>query len=148
MWVTETDLVGTSWTFFTNQTHSLYCISEDPDTRTRHIADRVGIAQRGAHRIIAEPKEAGYLLHYTGRTGSRDDSRRVPLRVGGPQRWWGPGTAGTLSAARIDPLPAPLPRREWRLVLGVPAPSRTTRTCPRAATADQPSLATLWAGLS
>jgi DNA-binding MarR family transcriptional regulator len=55
--------MSTSWTFFTNHAHVLFCISEDPDIRLRDVADRVGITERAAQRIVAELEEAGYLTH-------------------------------------------------------------------------------------
>lgn len=70
-----------SWTFLTNHTHVLFCIAEDPDIRTRDVAERVGITERATQRIIAELERAGYLTHE--RVGRRnhyevlDDS---PLR--------------------------------------------------------------------
>lgn len=55
--------MSSSWTFFTNHAHVLFCISEDPDIRLRDVADRVGITERAAQRIVAELEEAGYLTH-------------------------------------------------------------------------------------
>ena len=52
-----------TWTFFTNHAHVLFCISKDPDIRLRDVADRVGITERAAQRIVAELEEAGYLAH-------------------------------------------------------------------------------------
>ena len=52
-----------NWTFFTNHAHILFCISQDPNVRLRDAAQRVGITERAAQRIVAELEEAGYLRH-------------------------------------------------------------------------------------
>ena len=49
------------WTFVTNHTQVLLCISRDPEIRLRDIADRVGITERAAQRILADLVEAGYV---------------------------------------------------------------------------------------
>jgi DNA-binding MarR family transcriptional regulator len=49
------------WTFVTNHAAVLLCIASDPEIRTRDIADRVGITERGAQRIVADLVEAGYV---------------------------------------------------------------------------------------
>ena len=38
--------MSSSWTFLTNHAHVLFCISENPDVRTRDIAAQVGITER------------------------------------------------------------------------------------------------------
>lgn len=42
------------WTFLTNHFHVLVCLSRDPTSRIRDLADQVGITQRAVQRIIAE----------------------------------------------------------------------------------------------
>ncbi len=49
------------WTFFSNYGHVLVCIAEDPDVTLREIADRVGITERSALRLINHLDEAGIL---------------------------------------------------------------------------------------
>lgn len=49
------------WTFLTNHAHVLLCIARDPDSRTRDIADAVGVTERAAQRIVADLVTAGYL---------------------------------------------------------------------------------------
>jgi PAS domain S-box-containing protein len=56
--------------FFTNHMQVLALVAEQPDLRLREIADRVGITERGTHRIISELVEAGYLART--RVGSRN----------------------------------------------------------------------------
>ncbi len=50
-----------SWTFLTNHAHVLVCLSIDPTLRVRDLADRVGITERAAHRILTGLARAGYL---------------------------------------------------------------------------------------
>ncbi|MDH5373499.1 MAG: winged helix-turn-helix domain-containing protein [Acidimicrobiia bacterium] len=69
------------WTFLTNHSHALLCIAEDPDIRLRDIADRIGITQRAAQRIVAELEEAGYLSHErVGRRNHYELNIERPLR--------------------------------------------------------------------
>ena len=58
------------WTFFSNYTHVLVCIAEDPEIRTRDIAIRVGITERTAVRIIQQLREEGILI--ANRNGRRN----------------------------------------------------------------------------
>ena len=50
-----------SWTFLTNHAHVLACIVGEPSVRLRDVADRVGITERAAQRIVADLVDAGYL---------------------------------------------------------------------------------------
>ncbi len=71
----------TDWTFFTNHAHVLVCIARDPEIRVRDVADRVGITERAAQRIVADLVEAGYLER--SRDGRRNHYRvrsDLPLR--------------------------------------------------------------------
>lgn len=58
------------WTFLTNYTHVLLVIAEEPDIRLRDVAERVGITERGAQRIVRELANEGYLQ--TERIGRRN----------------------------------------------------------------------------
>ena len=49
------------WTFLTNHAHVLLSISRDPDIRIRDLAERVGITERAAQRILTDLVEQGYL---------------------------------------------------------------------------------------
>jgi DNA-binding IclR family transcriptional regulator len=49
------------WTFVTNHTQVLLCLSHDPHVRLRDVAQRVGITERAAQRILADLVEAGYV---------------------------------------------------------------------------------------
>src|SRR5215471_14320264 len=50
-----------SWTFLTNHTQVLLCLTRDPDMRLRDVADAVGVTERAVQRIVAELVETGYL---------------------------------------------------------------------------------------
>ena len=49
------------WTFLTNHAHVLLCIAEDPGLRLRDVAERLGITERAAQRIVSDLVEAGYV---------------------------------------------------------------------------------------
>ena len=59
-----------SWTFLTNHSHVLICLSRDPLMRLRDIANLVGITERAVQRIVAELEEGGVLSRE--RTGRRN----------------------------------------------------------------------------
>jgi DNA-binding MarR family transcriptional regulator len=70
-----------SWTFLTNHAHVLLAIAAQPDLRLRDIADRVGITERAAQRIVGELEEAGYLeVWREGRRNSYRVQRNRHLR--------------------------------------------------------------------
>jgi DNA-binding Lrp family transcriptional regulator len=48
----------------------LLCLAETPDIRIRDVAERVGITERAAQRILADLVEAGYVK--TTRVGRRN----------------------------------------------------------------------------
>ena len=50
-----------TWTFLTNHAQVLLCLAETADVRLREVADRVGITERAAQRILAELVAAGYV---------------------------------------------------------------------------------------
>jgi DNA-binding IclR family transcriptional regulator len=50
-----------TWTFLTNHAQVLLCLAEQPDIRLREVAERVGITERAAQRILAELVETGYV---------------------------------------------------------------------------------------
>jgi len=49
------------WTFFSNYAHVLVCLAETPEATLREIAERVGITERSAMRLITNLDEAGIL---------------------------------------------------------------------------------------
>ncbi len=50
-----------SWTFLTNHAHVLVSLRMDPTLRVRDLADRVGITERAAHRILTDLTRSGYV---------------------------------------------------------------------------------------
>ncbi|MCX6390295.1 MAG: winged helix-turn-helix domain-containing protein [Solirubrobacterales bacterium] len=70
-----------SWTFLTNHAHVLLCIANDSNVRLRDIAERVGITERAAQRIVGELVEAGYVDRVReGRRNSYRLNAERPLR--------------------------------------------------------------------
>lgn len=49
------------WTFLTNHAHALLCIARDPGIRLRDVAERVGVTERAAQRIVSDLVDGGYL---------------------------------------------------------------------------------------
>ncbi|MEZ4523814.1 MAG: helix-turn-helix domain-containing protein [Thermomicrobiales bacterium] len=69
------------WTFFTNHMHVLGCLADAPDLTLREVAERVGITERAAQRIVAELEEQGYLVRTRiGRRNSYELHPELPLR--------------------------------------------------------------------
>jgi Winged helix DNA-binding domain len=54
------------WGFLTNHALVLLCISRDPGTRLRDIADTVGITERSAFGIVSDLAAAGYIVKEKG----------------------------------------------------------------------------------
>jgi DNA-binding MarR family transcriptional regulator len=54
----SSDPQASSWTFLTNHTQVLLCIAQDVDIRLRDVAERVGVTERAAQRIVADLVEA------------------------------------------------------------------------------------------
>lgn len=59
--MSSTSVPSSSWTFVTNHAAVLLCLASDPEIRMRDIADRVGITERAAQRIVADLAEEGYV---------------------------------------------------------------------------------------
>ena len=69
------------WTFLTNHTHALLCVTREPGMRIRDIAACIGITERAAHRIVSELVEEGYLeRHRIGRRNFYEVHPERPLR--------------------------------------------------------------------
>ena len=70
-----------SWTFLTNHAHVFLCLAADPQTRLRDVAERVGITERAAQRIVSDLNADGYIS--TERVGRRNRyvlHAELPLR--------------------------------------------------------------------
>jgi len=69
------------WTFLTNHAHVLLCVARDAGIRHRDLAERVGITERAAQRIVADLVEAGYLDRTrVGRRNAYQLHTELPLR--------------------------------------------------------------------
>lgn len=49
------------WTFLTNHGHVFLCIAADPSIRLKDVAQKVGITERSAQRIVNELTAEGYV---------------------------------------------------------------------------------------
>ena len=58
------------WTFMSNYAHVLVCVARNPDITLREIAERVGVTERAAYRLVAELEGAGVITRY--REGRRN----------------------------------------------------------------------------
>jgi DNA-binding transcriptional ArsR family regulator len=91
-----TDKPPQSWTLLSNYTYVLLCLARDPHTRIRDVADKVGITERAAMRIVTKLEEAGILTHEReGRRNHYTINLDKPLR----HRLGAHCTIGTLLAA-------------------------------------------------
>ena len=69
------------WKFLTNHGLTLICIAADPGVRMRDIAERVGITERAAHRIVGALVDAGYIAkERAGRRNSYEIRGDLPLQ--------------------------------------------------------------------
>lgn len=69
-----------TWSFLTNHAQVLLCIAREPTSRLRDISAAIGITERGAHRIVGELADAGYISrHRNGRRNSYTIQPDLPL---------------------------------------------------------------------
>lgn len=54
-------MIDNEWTFFSNYAHVLVCLAQNPHALLREVADRVGVTERTAMRLINQLDEAGIL---------------------------------------------------------------------------------------
>ena len=69
------------WTFLTSHGSVLLAVAREPDATVREIAERAGLTERQAHRVLADLVEAGYLQRQ--RVGRRNHYRvddALPMR--------------------------------------------------------------------
>jgi len=52
---------SSDWSFFSNYAHVIVCLAENPHARLRDLAERVGITERTAQRLVTHLEEAGIL---------------------------------------------------------------------------------------
>jgi DNA-binding MarR family transcriptional regulator len=70
-----------TWTFLTNHSHVLICLTRDPNLRLRDLADEVGITERAVQGIVKDLEAAGCLTrHREGRRNRYDIVSERPMR--------------------------------------------------------------------
>lgn len=57
----ESKPIGHNWTFLTNHSHVLVCLSLSSSMKIREIAIAVGITERAVQRILSDLDKAGYI---------------------------------------------------------------------------------------
>jgi predicted transcriptional regulator len=71
----------TTWVFLSNHAHVLLCVARDPEARARDIAERVGITERAAQRILSDLIAEDYVSRIkVGRRNRYTVNRRGHLR--------------------------------------------------------------------
>ncbi|ANM31741.1 hypothetical protein ABI59_22565 [Acidobacteria bacterium Mor1] len=69
------------WTFLTNHAHVLLALATNPDLTLREVAEKVGITERAAHRIVGELEQEGALTRSReGRRNHYEIRSDFPLR--------------------------------------------------------------------
>ena len=69
------------WTFLTNHAHVFLCLAADSEIRLRDVAERVGITERAAQRIVADLNEGVYIsAERVGRRNRYIVHGEMPLR--------------------------------------------------------------------
>lgn len=70
-----------SWTFLTNHSHVLICLTRDPGLRVRDVAEQVGITERAVLKILGELEAAGYVARTrVGRRNRYEVHPDLPMR--------------------------------------------------------------------
>ena len=74
-------MTNSDWTFFSNYAHVLVCLAEKPDARLRDVAQRVGITERTALRLVTHLEDADILRRVkSGRRNNYVIDTRKQLR--------------------------------------------------------------------
>jgi DNA-binding MarR family transcriptional regulator len=69
------------WTFLTNHSHVLICLSKNDGLRIRDMAERVGITERAVLKILGELEEGGIISRERdGRRTRYQIHASIPLR--------------------------------------------------------------------
>ncbi|MFK7886359.1 MAG: helix-turn-helix transcriptional regulator [Gammaproteobacteria bacterium] len=72
---------GSEWTFLSNYAHVLVCLAQNSHMRLRDVADRVGITERTAVRLVTQLDEAGIVIRVKdGRRNRYLINTHKPLR--------------------------------------------------------------------
>jgi DNA-binding MarR family transcriptional regulator len=79
--MTDTSHHQPSWTFLTNHSHVLICLTRSPDLRLRDLAAEVGITDRAVQGIVNDLEAAGCITkHREGRRNRYEVNRERPMR--------------------------------------------------------------------
>jgi predicted ArsR family transcriptional regulator len=69
------------WTFLTSHGSVLLEVAREPDATVREIAERAGLTERQAHRVLADLVDDGYLQRQRiGRRNQYRVDRGRPMR--------------------------------------------------------------------
>jgi predicted ArsR family transcriptional regulator len=69
------------WTFLTSHGSVLLEVAREPDATVREIAERAGLTERQAHRVLADLVDGGYLQRQRiGRRNQYRVDRGRPMR--------------------------------------------------------------------
>jgi DNA-binding MarR family transcriptional regulator len=69
------------WAALSNHGLALVCIARDPDVRLRELAERVGVTERAAHRIVCDLCGDGCISRSrAGRRNRYTVRRAAPLQ--------------------------------------------------------------------
>jgi len=75
------DRVEHRWTFFSNHAHVLLCLTGNPESRLRDVAEEIGITERAVLNIIADLESEGIVQRSReGRRNSYQFDLDKPLR--------------------------------------------------------------------
>ena len=70
-----------TWFVLTNHGNVLLCIAREPTIRISEIADKVGIGERAAQKIVADLATEGFLVRIKeGRRNRYEINRKAHLR--------------------------------------------------------------------
>jgi DNA-binding transcriptional regulator PaaX len=70
-----------NWFVLTNHGNVLLCIAREPTIRISEIADKVGIGERAAQKIVADLVSEGFLVRIKeGRRNRYEINRKAHLR--------------------------------------------------------------------
>jgi DNA-binding Lrp family transcriptional regulator len=69
------------WTFFSNHSHVLICLAQNPEAPLRVVAQTIGITERAVQRLVDDLEKAGVLKRTRiGRQNHYELQFDVPLR--------------------------------------------------------------------
>lgn len=71
---------ASEWSFLTKHAHVLICLEENPQTRIRALALRIGMSPRAVLRILDDLEEAQYITRRRERRGTRYEVHRQQKR--------------------------------------------------------------------